>query len=152
VPAHRFLWFRWGNASGESRHDETTFSFASHRDPVLTAFKTQLELARAARGEPFVEMLPGTREERLGRGQAVFRAEAGGFRVLTRLRRRLATLDEHLHRGRIAWWIRMASWLLLAVPAWFIRRWLVVPAIVLAEVAWIVGMQWSWRRDHSRRA
>jgi hypothetical protein len=48
-------------------------------------------------------------------------------------------------RGHIHWWIRIGSWLLLAVPAWFIEPWLVVPAVALVEIAWIAGLQWSWR-------
>jgi hypothetical protein len=59
---------------------------------------------------------------------------------------------ERLYRGRLSWQVRIPSWLLLAVPAWFIHPWLVVPAILLAELAWIAAMQWSWRRDRDLRA
>lgn len=152
VPAHRFLWFRWGNTTGEISHEETTFSFASRRDPVYRAMKERLELANATQGEPFAEMLPGTREERLGRSVSTFQVKIGRFGALSRLRRRLAMLDDDLHHGQITWWIRVGSWLLLAVPAWFVSPWLALPAIVLIEIAWVVGLQWSWRRDHHRRA
>ena len=151
VPAHRFLWFRWGNATGEISHRETTFSFASSRDPVFRSMTGRLELAGATQGEPFVEMLPGTREERLGSSVAVFRVAPRGFRTLARLRGRLLTLDEHLHQGQIHWWIRVGSWLLLAVPAWFIRHWLVLPAVVVVEVAWVAGLWWSRHRDKIRQ-
>jgi hypothetical protein len=152
VIAHRFLWFRWGNAERGVPHEGTTFSFSSRRDPVFRAMKGRLELAKVAQGEPFVETLPGTREERLGSRivGGVQYVDAGPFRSITRIRRQLATLDEHLHHGHITWWIRVASWLLLAVLAWFIRPWLAVPAILLAEGAWIGGLQWSWHRDHQR--
>src|ERR1041385_5107273 len=153
MSAHRFLWFRWGNSVAEISHQETTFSFASRRDPAFQAMKERLELASAPQGASFVEMLSGTREERLGRSMAVYGViDAGPFRTLTRLRHRLASIDEHLHHGQIRWWIRLASWLLLAVPAWFVRPWLALPAVVLAEVAWVAGLQWSWHRDRQRRA
>jgi len=150
VIAHRFLWFRWGNAERGVPHESTTLSFSSRRDSVFRAIKSRLELTNAAQGEPFVETLPGTREERFRGSRGVLYAEAGPFRSITRLRRQLATLDEHVHHGQITWWIRVGSWLLLAVPAWFIRPWLVVPAILLAEGAWIAGLRWSWHRDRRR--
>jgi hypothetical protein len=151
VPAHRLLWFRWGNATGEISHEETTFAFSSRRDRIYRAMKERLELSGAARGDPFVETLPGTRAERLGSGRVLTYAAAGRLRVLSGLWRRLRSLDDHLHHAQITWWIRVASWSLLAVPAWFIGPWLAVPAIVLVELAWVVGLQGSWHRDRHRR-
>jgi hypothetical protein len=152
VIAHRFLWARWGNAERPVTHEETTFSFSRRRDPVFRAIRGRLELTRARQGEPFVEAVLGAREERLGRrvNRGVLYVDGGPFRALTSLRHRLATLDEHLHHGQITWWIRVASWLLFAVPAWFISAWLVVPAILLAEGVWVAGLQWSWHREHRR--
>jgi hypothetical protein len=57
---------------------------------------------------------------------------------------------DDLYGGRLAWRVRIPSWLILALPAWFIDPWLVLPAIVLTEVVWIIAMQWSWRRDQLR--
>jgi hypothetical protein len=151
VPRHRFLWYRWGNATGEISHKETTFAFGSRRNAVFQALKARLELAGVVQGEPFVEMLPGTREQRLGRSVAVSRAETSGLQALAGLRHRLARLDQDLHRGQLSWRIRVASWLLLAAPAWLISKWLVLPAVLLAEAVWIVGLQWSWRRQRHRR-
>jgi hypothetical protein len=82
----------------------------------------------------------------------VLRFSTDRFPTLTRIRGRLRSLDEDLHHGQITWWIRLASWLLFAVPAWLIRPWLALPAVVLADVAWVVGLQWSWHRDRRRRA
>jgi hypothetical protein len=149
VPAHRFLWFRWGNATGERPYEETTFAFGSRRSPVLLALKERLELAGVRQGESFVVRLPGTRAERIrgSRAVAVFRPDTR----LSRIRRRVVELDERLHRGQLAWRVRLPSWLLLAVPAWFINRWLVVPAVLVAELAWIAGLQWSWHRERHRR-
>ena len=96
--------------------------------------KGRLEIAGAAQGEPFVEVLPGTREERVGRGVGVIQIETGPLRTVTQLRRRLRRLDDELHHGQITWWIRVASWLLLAVPAWFASPWLALPAVLVAEV------------------
>jgi hypothetical protein len=113
--------------------------------------KERLELAGVSQGDPFVETLPGTRAERLGGGVVLNYSGDGRFGVLTGLRRRLRNLDEHIHHARIKWWIRVASWSLLAVPAWFINPWLAVPAVMLVEVAWVVGLQWSWHRGRHRR-
>ena len=53
--------------------------------------------------------------------------------------------------GRVRWAIRIPSWLILAVPAWFINPWLVLPAIALVELAWLAFMQWQWRREQRRQ-
>jgi len=153
-PAHRFLWFRWGNATVEVSHRETTFSFASRRDPIFRAMKQRLELAGLSQKESFVEDLPGTREERLARRVTVgvFELHTGPMGALQRLRGRLARVDEELHHGQITWWIRVGSWALLAVPAWFLSPWLALPAVVLVEIAWVAGLRWSWHRDRRRHA
>jgi hypothetical protein len=151
VPARRFLLFRWGNAIGEVSRDETTISFGRRRDQVFRAMKGRLELTRAGRGEPFVQVLPGTREERRGAVSA-YPFIPGRFGFLRGLRNRLLHLDERLHHARITWWIRLGSWLLLAVPALFVRPWLALPAIALVEAAWIASLQWSWHLDRHRRS
>jgi hypothetical protein len=152
APAHRFLWFRWGNATAEIWHQETTFSFASRRDPVFRAMSERLELVGPPFGEPFVEVLPGTREERLGGSRGVFRLQTGPLGEVQRLRGRLVSLDEELHRGQITWWIRIGSWALLAVPAWLVSPWLALPAVLLVEVTWVVALQWSWHRERKGRS
>src|SRR5204863_3064784 len=108
VPGHRFLWFRWGNATGEVAHHETRFEFAGRRDPVFGAMRDLLGVSGAVQGEPFQETLPGTREERLGETTAtlVFIPEGRLGRRFARLRGRLARLDHDLHHGHITWWIR----------------------------------------------
>ena len=37
------------------------------------------------------------------------------------------------------------------VPAWFVSPWLIVPAIIGSELAWIVIRQVMWLRLRSRR-
>jgi hypothetical protein len=143
VPAHRVMGFRWGNATGTVEHRATEFAFRGRRDPVYLAMREGLGRSRAVPGAPFREVLPGTRESRLGQGTAVLVYRPGR---LGRLRGRLARLDHDLHHGSITWWIRVTSWLLLAVPAWFVNPWLVLPAVGVVEVAWVIGLQWSWRR------
>ncbi len=64
VPARRFLWFRWGNATGEVTRGRTMLSFGRRSDPLLGALESALLSAGSPRGEPFVEQIPGTREER----------------------------------------------------------------------------------------
>ncbi|MDP9340840.1 MAG: hypothetical protein M3Q23_01780 [Actinomycetota bacterium] len=147
VPAHRFLWFRWGNVMAEVSRAETTFSFASRRDPVFQAMRARLELHCAIQAEPFVEMVPGMREERRASSGGVMYVWAGPSGALARLGRRLAMLDHDLHHGNIHWWIRLASWALFAVPASFISPWLALPAVVLVEIAWVAGLWWSRRRQ-----
>jgi hypothetical protein len=64
---------------------------------------------------------------------------------------RLRRLTLRLYRSRVAWRVRLPSWLIVAVPAWFIEPWLVLPAIVLAEVYWIVLLNAAWRREQEHR-
>jgi hypothetical protein len=56
-----------------------------------------------------------------------------------------------VYRGRLAWPIRVVSWLLVGVPAWLVSPWLVVPAMIGSELAWIVVMQVMWLRRRARR-
>jgi hypothetical protein len=148
VPEHRFLWSEWGNADGPVTHTTTTFGFGRDTDPVLVAIRDGLDRANVPRGEPFVIRPAGTRQERTRGSRAPFNRAWPGHPA------RLALRDAvgRLYRGQLSWRIRIASWLVLAVPAWLVEPWLVVPAIVLAEVAWIIGLQWSWRRSQDRRA
>jgi len=97
-----------------------------------------------------VEVLPGTREERLGR--SIYTLRRSRFVALHRLRRRLASMDGELHHGQITWWLRIGSWALLAVPAALVSPWLALPAVLLVEVTWVVALQWSWHRDRQRRS
>jgi len=71
VPAHRFLWFAWGNASAEVPHDDVTLTFPSKRDPSFRALFERLLHLDVPRGADFVNALPGTREERT-RGSRVY--------------------------------------------------------------------------------
>ena len=147
VPAHRFLWFEWGNAEGPVTHTTTTFGSGRDTDPVLVAIRERLERANVPLGEPFVIRPAGTRQERVRGSRASFERAGPALRARLGLRRAV----DRAYRGRLSWRVRIPGWLVLAVPAWFIEPWLVVPAIVLAEVAWIIGLQWSWRRSRDRR-
>jgi hypothetical protein len=147
VPEHRLLWFEWGNAEGPVTDTTTTFGFGRDTDPVLVAIREGLERANVPRGEPFVIRPAGTRQERMRGSRTSLNRAWPGLRARLGLR----NVVDRLYRGRLSWRIRVASWLLLAVPAWFIEPWLVAPAFVLAEVAWIIGLQWSLRRSRDRR-
>lgn len=63
---HRFLWFRWGNATGRVTHPESTLQFSRRRDPALRAIVARLEADAVGRGNDFVITLSGTRKERGG--------------------------------------------------------------------------------------
>ena len=74
VPAHRVLWFEWGNSLASVAHTSTQLRFPSRRDPAFLAVLEGLLGTGAPEGEPFEERPPGTRQERL----------AGNGRMLTR--------------------------------------------------------------------
>ena len=149
IPKHRFLWFEWGNAEAPVLHETTLLGFGKDSDSVFIAVRDALERAGIIQLEPFVVRPVGTRKERTERMAhtiAPFRRRSRWNEARIGLRQ--ATDD--LYRGRLSWRVRVPSWLILAVPAWFIDPWLVLPAIVLAEVGWIVALRWSWRRDQLR--
>ena len=106
APAHRFLWFRWGNRTGIVEYRTTDFRFGSARSPVYLALGRCLAASGATAGEPFHESVSGSREERLGRSVGILYIPRGR---IGRLRGRLASLDHDLHHGNIHWWIRVAE-------------------------------------------
>jgi hypothetical protein len=146
LPVHRFLWFEWGNVEGPVPHDTTILGFGKDSDPVFVALRDALERAAITQLEPFVVLPEGTRQERTAYTIAPLKRQTCWIQVRFRLREAM----DDLYRGRLSWRVRIPSWLILAVPAWFIDPWLVLPAIVLAEVGWIAALQWSWRRDQLR--
>ena len=66
IPAHRVLWFRWGDARGPVVHRETTLPFNRDRDPEFRAIVDRLRADGVPEDELLEIMLPRTREERLG--------------------------------------------------------------------------------------
>jgi hypothetical protein len=72
VPAHRLLWFRWGNSTGVVEARTTDFRFGSARAPVYVALRARLEESGIPAGELFHESVPGTRAERLRGSVATF--------------------------------------------------------------------------------
>lgn len=72
VPAHRFLWFQWGNAEVDQPHTETTFSFSRSRNPVFAWICARLRRTDAEEGDPFVDAPAGTRAERTAGSSALF--------------------------------------------------------------------------------
>jgi hypothetical protein len=147
VPEHRFLSFAWGNAEAALDRTMTTIRFPKRGDPAFVAIRDRLEGDGVPAGEPFVIRPPGTREGRT-RGTVVMLQRAT---LRSRARFRLHELEYALYHGHVAWRVRLPSWLLLAVPAWFISLWLVLPAIALAEAVWIAGLQWSHWRNRTPR-
>jgi hypothetical protein len=147
VVAHNVLWFHWGDAEGPVSYTTLMLAFARPTNPVLVALSAALEKAGVPRRPSFIIRPESTREERTRTTPLVFNraSSARSFRF------RLHRLSTRLYRGQVAWRVRLPSWLILAIPAWFIEPWLVVPAILLAEVAWIVFMQSRWRREQNRQ-
>ena len=146
LPSHRFLWFEWGDAEGPVPRETSLLGFGRDSDPVFVALRGALERAAITQREPFVVLPQGTRQGRTAHMIAPLKRRTRWSKARFRLREAM----DDLYRGRLAWRVRIPSWLILAVPAWFIDPWLVLPAIVLAEVVWIIAMQWSWRRDQLR--
>jgi hypothetical protein len=144
VPEHRFLWFEWGNAEAPFPRTTTSLAFSRDSDPVLVALRDALERASVPQRAPFVVRPEGTREQRMpSHGTLTY----GPSPRWARMRSRWWDVGDRLYGGRIKWWLRLLSWAVLALPAWFIEPWLVVPAVVLAEAAWIVLQRHSRRHD-----
>jgi len=64
IPAHRFLWFEWGDAQGPIPHDMTLLGFGKDSGPVFVALRDVLERMGTTQLEPFVVRPEGTRQER----------------------------------------------------------------------------------------
>jgi hypothetical protein len=146
VPARRFLWFTWGDAERPVTKTRGTFGFGRRTDPVLRAMRTELEDRKIPQGPSFVIRPAGTRAQRMKGSSVIYKA--GGK---TRIRFGLLRVTHSLYRGELAWPVRVVSWMVLAVPAWFVSPWLVVPAVIVAELCWIALGQWRWHRNRARR-
>lgn len=146
VPARRFLWFTWGTAIGPVTRTTTSFGFGTRTNPILGAIRAELEKRKIPEGLPFVIRPAGSREERMedSRGLLDKRSLTAGIRF------RLWTVTHLLYRGRLAWPVRVIRWLIVGVPTWFVSPWLVVPAVIAAELAWIATLQWRWHRNRTR--
>jgi hypothetical protein len=64
MPAHRFLWFEWGNAEGPVPHEATLLGFGKDSDPVFVALRDALERRTITQLESFVVRPEGTRKGR----------------------------------------------------------------------------------------
>ena len=89
----------------------------------------------------------GTRAQRTPGSEEALH-ESGGT---ARIRFELWRASDLLYRGELAWRVRFISWLVLGIPAWFVSPWLVLLAIVAAELTWIVALRWIWHRNRARR-
>jgi hypothetical protein len=145
APAHRLLWFRWGDAELPVTSTTTRLAFGRDSNPVLVAILEELERRELAQGPSFVIRPAGDRAQRVGR-RTLFRQSRTAS-----IRSRLWRLADVVYRGRLGWHVRVMSWLLVGVPAWLMGPWLVVPAILLSELVWIAVMQLTWRRERGRR-
>jgi hypothetical protein len=145
APAHRLLWFRWGDAEVPVTHTTTRLAFGRDSNPVLVAILAELARRELAQGPSFVIRPVGSRAERLRGTRGPL---AAGYRRAPSLWR----VAHVVYRGRLALPVRLMRWLLVGVPAWLIERWLVLPAILLSELVWIIVMQLIWRRDRVRRS
>lgn len=147
VPARRFLWLTWGDAVGPVIRTTTSFGFGRRTNPILVAMSAELERRKIPEGLPFVIRPAGTREDRMkdSRGVLYKRSRTAWIKF------RLWTVSHLLYRGELAWPVRVISWLIVGMPAWFVSPWLALPAVIAAELAWIAALQLLWRRNRARR-
>lgn len=131
---------------GPVPRDTTQLRFDRVSNPVFIALRKALEQSPAAQRESFVLQPDGSREERT-RSTSV---ALGRISFRRRVRLRFRSLADRVYRGHVVWRVRFPSWLILAVPASLIAPWLVLPAIVVAEVAWIIFLQSRWRLERQR--
>lgn len=147
LPAHRFLWFRWGDVERAVPRTSTTLYYRRGSDPDFIPLRAALEARSIHKGEAFHERPEGARHERT---QTI-----ALIAVRPWSRRRVRFVAHRwmlrLYRGRVAWPLRLLSWLVLAVPAWFISPWLVPGAIGLAELGWMALGQNRWHREQQRQ-
>ena len=147
VPARRFLWFTWGDAEGPVTRSATSYGFGRRTNPILLSIRAELERRNIPQGPPFTIRPAGTRTERMKGSQGVLYRSGGTAWIRLRLWR----ATDVIYRGIPAWPLRITSWILFAVPAWFVSPWLVLPAVLAAELAWIAGLRWLWHRHRARR-
>jgi hypothetical protein len=139
APARRFLWWTWGNALGPVVETTTTLTFGRRTNPVFRAIGAELDRRNVPEGTSFVIRPAGTRAQRTRGSRGPLRVYRRSGRI-GRLRHR-ATLFFFV--GGLAWPLRPLSWIVVAALAWLASPWLVLPAIVASELAWLVVMRWS---------
>lgn len=143
VPARRFLWFTWGDAVGPVTRTTTSFGFGKRSNPILVAMRAELEWRKIPEGLPFVIRPVGAREDRTKDSCGVLNRRSR----IAWIRLRLWTVTNLLYRGKLAWPVRVISWLIVGVPAWFVSPWFALPAVIAAELAWIAALQLMWHRN-----
>lgn len=139
VPAHRFLWFRWGNATAPVPRAETRVSFPRKRDPVFLALVGELRRLAIAEEPTRIERPAGTREERIGGSVNMYRLMR--YPRLHALRWGRGEVVDTLYSGSLAWQLRLFFWLVLGGLAAVVSPWVVVPALVLTGMGLMVAMQ-----------
>jgi hypothetical protein len=140
-PAHRFLWFTWGNATAPIPRVETRVPFPRKRDPVFLALVDELRGHGIAEEPTRIERPAGTRAERVGGSVNMYRLVR--YPRLHALRRGRREVANTLYSGLLAWKLRLFCWLVVGGLAALVSPWVVVPALALTEMAWMVTMQLS---------
>lgn len=140
VPAHRFLWFAWGNATALVPRGETTVGFPRKRDPALCALVGELRRRRIAEEPERIERPPGTRAERVAghRGAPLRRVRHPRLHAF---RWAIRDAADTLYVGRLSWHVRLICWVVAGGLAALVSPWLVLPAIVLTEIVWMAALQ-----------
>jgi hypothetical protein len=145
-PAHRMLWWEWGNAEGVESFSVSTFRFSGTDTAVGMALLERLAQA-------------GAREDPPIRIETPRREEAPVFLVPTRVRyqrlypltRWVRHMKERLYVISLYWRVRLPGWALFSLPFALVSPWL-VPLGVLFFEGMVIGIgQWMWHRDAWRR-
>ena len=73
VPAHRFLWFRWGNARAERSRSQTIFRFSRPGTKLAQALRA--ELSKRQVPDEVITFVERSRNQRLAGSTTVLRPE-----------------------------------------------------------------------------
>lgn len=127
VPAHRFLWFAWGNATAMVPRGETVVGFPRKRDPAFRALVGELRRRPIPEEPERIERPASTRAERVAghRGATLRRVRHPRLHAF---RWAVREAEETLYVGRLAWCVRLPCWVVAGGGAALVSPWLALPA------------------------
>jgi hypothetical protein len=147
-PAHRLLWWEWGNTQGVESFSESTFRFSRRDTKVGTALLERLAL-EGVRGEPPIRIQ--TPPRRTETPVLLVGPRRVRFQRLYPVTRLVHHAKERLYHVSPYWRIRLPGWVLFSLSVGLVNPWLMPLGVILFEAAVIGIGQWSWRRGAWRR-
>ena len=135
VPAHRVLWWSWGNAERPLLFTETEFRFSRLDTALARALRHSLAAFEVPK-EPTRKVSMPPRSARIGT-LTPYRVERP---ALYRYRRRARDIYEELYGGHHLFWRwRLLGWALFGLPFLLIEPWLGPAGVALFELL-IIGL------------